>query len=78
MGGASIIFARLTLPEWQGEYRAALLQLDQHTLLARGGSRGNSCSGAPSSDYPGTRGRGERQAIEDSLRLLRTLKGEKV
>jgi len=25
----------LRYPEWQGEYRAALLELDQQTLLAR-------------------------------------------
>jgi hypothetical protein len=68
----------LRYPEWQGEYRAALLELDQQTLLARVAAAETAILVRLPAITQSPEGRGERQAIEDSLRFLRILKTEKV
>jgi hypothetical protein len=40
----------LCYQEWQGEYQAALLEVDPQTLVGAGGRSRNSYSGAPLSD----------------------------
>ena len=68
----------LRYPEWQGEYQAALLELDQQTLLARVAAAETAILGRLPEITKGPDGRHERQVIEDSLRFLRILKREKV
>ena len=68
----------LRYPEWQGEYHAALLELDQQTLLARVAAAETAIRVRLPAISQSPEGRNERQAIEDSLRFLRILKCEKV
>jgi hypothetical protein len=68
----------LRCPASQGEHRAALLELDQQTLLARVAAAETAIMVRLPAIAQSPEGRGERQAIEDSLRFLRILKREKV
>ena len=63
---------------WQGEYRAALLELDPQTLLARVAAAETAILVRLPAITQSPEGRGERQAIEDSLRFLRILKRENI
>jgi hypothetical protein len=68
----------LRYPEWQGQYCAALLDLDQQTLLVRVATAETAILARLSAISRSPEGRRERLAMEDSLRFLRLLKTQKV
>ena len=78
MAAPALFPHNLRYPEWQGEYQAALLELDQQTSLARVAAAETAILVRLPAITRSQEGRGERQAIEDSLRFLRILKREKV
>jgi predicted DNA-binding protein (UPF0278 family) len=74
MAGPSSSFSKILYPEWQNEFQAAILELDREKLEGRVMAAETAIfkrlqAIAQSSDHSS-----EREAIEDALSSLRTLK----
>jgi hypothetical protein len=78
MAAPGLSSQNLRYPGWQGEYRAALLELDPGTLLARVAAAETAILVRLPAITQSPEGRSERQVIEDSLRFLRILKRENI
>ena len=63
-------------PEWQGEYRAALMELDPKKMLERVAAAETAIFKRLQTMSRSSDNHAERQAIEDALTGLRVLKKE--
>ena len=66
--------SKILYPEWQGEYRAALLELDPKRLFERVTAAETAIFNRLQAMSHTSDGHAERQAIEDALASLRVLK----
>jgi hypothetical protein len=65
---------KIIYPAWQGEYQAALLELDPERLLKRLTAAETAIFNRAQAISQSADGLAERQAIEDALANLRVLK----
>ena len=74
MADASFPSPKILYPEWQNEFRAALLELDQEKLRERVAAAETAIFNRLQAISQGSNHTAERQAIEDALASLRVLK----
>jgi hypothetical protein len=74
MAAAALSPQNLRYPQWQGEYQAVLLELDNQKLLERIAAAETAILVRVQAFAKWPMARRERQAIDDSLRCLRILK----
>jgi Prokaryotic dksA/traR C4-type zinc finger len=74
MAAAALSPQNLRYPQWQGEYQAVLLELDNQKLLERIAAAETAILVRVQAFAKWPMARRERQAIDDSLRCLRVLK----
>jgi hypothetical protein len=70
--------SRILYPEWQGEYLAALLEVDPKTLFERVTAAETALFNRLQDISYNPDTHAERQAIEDALSSLRALKRDKL
>jgi hypothetical protein len=74
MADASLPSPKLLYPEWQDEFRAALLELDTEKLRERVAAAETAIFNRLQAISRSSDAHAERQAIEDALASLRVLK----
>jgi hypothetical protein len=67
---------KIRYPEWQNEYRAALVELDREKLPERSAASETAIFNRLQAISQSSADQAERQAIEDALSALRSLKSE--
>jgi hypothetical protein len=74
MGDVSRSSPNIVYPEWQHEYQAALLELDNEKLRERVAAAETAIFNRLQAISQGSNNTAERQALEDALASLRVLK----